>query len=75
VTATEATVVRCTKEAGDRTLVFTYVLTGSAADGLHEASVTARVSQGPITVATVPALEPDGDPVTVRLQPGPVTCD
>ena len=54
--------------------MFSYVLSGSTADGRHEATVSARVSDGPITVSTVQATEPDGTTVVVRLQPGPVVC-
>jgi hypothetical protein len=74
VRATEATVVSCTKVAGDRTLVYSFVLSGSTADGRHELTVTVRVSSGPIVVSAVSATEPGGARVVVPLRPGPVIC-
>ena len=61
--------------AGDRTLVYSFVLSGSTTDGRHELTVTLRVSSGPIVVSAVSATEPGGRTVIVPLQPGPVICD
>ena len=67
--------VSCTNVAGDRTLVYSYVLSGSASDGFHEVTVTLGVTSGPIVVSAVAATEPGGVRVVVPLQPGPVICD
>jgi hypothetical protein len=75
VTATEAVVVSCTKQAGDRTLRFSYVLRGSnQPDGRYEEIRTGRIHDGPITVRTVRVQDRFGRVVDVPLQPGPVTC-
>ena len=72
--AGEATVVSCTEDSGARTLVYSYVLSGTTEDGLHEATVTAPASNGPIVVSAVMATEPGGATVVVPLLPGPVVC-
>lgn len=75
LTATEAIVITCTKQAGDRTLRFSFVLRGSSRpDGRYEEVRTARVADGPITVRTVRVPDRFGRVVDVTLQPGPVTC-
>ena len=65
----------CTEEAGERTLVYSFVLSGSSADGRYELTVTSPASSGPIVVSAAGATEagsPDGR--RVPLEPGPVVC-
>jgi hypothetical protein len=74
--ATEATVLSCTKQSGERILRFSYVLQGgSQPDGRYEEIRIGRVSAGAITVSTVRTQDRFGRTVDVVLQPGPVTCD
>lgn len=71
VRATGAAVVSCTRDGGLRTLVYRYVLSGSAADGPRQETLVAR---GRMVVSQVRAPLPGGGFVTVPLEPEPVTC-
>jgi hypothetical protein len=71
VRATQAQVVSCTRDGGTRTLVYRYVLSGSAADGPHQERLVGR---GRLVVESVRAPLPGGGSVVVALQPGPVEC-
>jgi hypothetical protein len=65
-------VVSCTRDGGTRTLVYSYVLSGSAADGAREERLVAR---GHLVVASVRAPLVGGGSVVVELEPGPVDCN
>jgi hypothetical protein len=63
--------VSCTREGGERTLVYRYVVTGSVDDGPRQETVVAR---GRIVIELVRVQVAGRGTVTVPLQPGPVEC-
>ena len=72
VRAVQARVLSCTRDGDTRTVVYSYVLSGSAADGPHEERLVAR---GHLVVASVRAPVPGGPSIVVPLEPGPVDCN